>query len=85
MKTPIKLAVFDMAGTTINNNAVVPQLLLKAFLSNGFDQLNLDLVDEKRDMRFLKQFAKYSQLTLPTIKPYLKQWLKRFMKPSSKK
>ncbi|MBR9774009.1 MAG: HAD-IA family hydrolase [Cytophagales bacterium] len=47
MKTPIKLAVFDMAGTTINNNAVVPQLLLKAFLSNGFDQLNLDLVDEK--------------------------------------
>lgn len=47
MKTPIKLAVFDMAGTTINNNSVVPQLLLKAFLSKGFDQLNLDLVDEK--------------------------------------
>jgi phosphonatase-like hydrolase len=47
MKTPIKLAVFDMAGTTINNNAVVQRLLLKAFLSNGLDQLNLDLVDEK--------------------------------------
>ncbi|WP_161625619.1 HAD hydrolase-like protein [Cyclobacterium qasimii] len=47
MKTPIKLAVFDMAGTAIKNDKVVPELLLKAFLQHGFDKLIKEAIHEK--------------------------------------
>tara|TARA_R110002111_G_scaffold139577_3_gene205321 strand:+ start:521 stop:1237 length:717 start_codon:yes stop_codon:yes gene_type:complete len=47
MKTPIKLAVFDMAGTTIKSDTVVPQLLLKAFNQHGFHKLSLEAINSE--------------------------------------
>ncbi len=47
MKKPIKLAVFDMAGTTIKDNSNVAAAFQEAFLFHGFDQVTLDEAQEK--------------------------------------
>ncbi len=47
MKKPIKLAVFDMAGTTIKDNSNVASAFLEAFFIHGFDQVTLEEAQEK--------------------------------------
>lgn len=47
MKNPIKLAVFDMAGTTIKDQSNVAEAFVSAFLSNGYAQVSLAEANEK--------------------------------------
>jgi phosphonatase-like hydrolase len=47
MKNTIKLAVFDMAGTTIKDNSNVAAAFQEAFLQHGFDKVTLEEAQEK--------------------------------------
>jgi phosphonatase-like hydrolase len=47
MKKTIKLAVFDMAGTTIKDNSNVAAAFQEAFLHHGFDKVTLEEAQEK--------------------------------------
>ncbi|NHE59402.1 HAD-IA family hydrolase [Cyclobacterium plantarum] len=47
MKNPIKLAVFDMAGTTIKDQSNVAQAFLKAFFNHGYKKVSLEEANEK--------------------------------------
>lgn len=47
IKKPIKLAVFDMAGTTIKDNSNVAAAFQEAFLSHGFAKVTLAEAQEK--------------------------------------
>jgi phosphonatase-like hydrolase len=47
MKNSIKLAVFDMAGTTIKDNSNVATAFQEAFHHHGFDKVTLEEAQEK--------------------------------------
>jgi len=47
MKNSIKLAVFDMAGTTIKDNSNVAAAFQEAFHHHGFDQVTLEEAQQK--------------------------------------
>ncbi len=47
MKKSIKLAVFDIAGTTIKDNSNVAAAFQEAFLHHGFDKVTLEEAQEK--------------------------------------
>lgn len=47
MEKIIKLAVFDMAGTTIKDNSNVAEAFQKAFIKHGFDRVSLEEAQEK--------------------------------------
>jgi phosphonatase-like hydrolase len=47
IKKNIKLAVFDMAGTTIKDNSNVAEAFQEAFLIHGFGQVTLEEAQEK--------------------------------------
>ncbi|MFO7826580.1 MAG: HAD hydrolase-like protein [Cyclobacterium sp.] len=47
MKNPIKLAVFDMAGTTIKDQSYVAQAFQKAFSKQGYENVSLEEANER--------------------------------------
>jgi phosphonatase-like hydrolase len=47
MENTIKLAVFDMAGTTIKDNSNVAAAFQEAFLHHGFEKVTLEEAQEK--------------------------------------
>ncbi|WP_375584822.1 HAD-IA family hydrolase [Cyclobacterium xiamenense] len=47
MKNPIKLAVFDMAGTTIKDQSNVAEAFVKAFSRHGYPEVSVQEANEK--------------------------------------